>query len=331
MIATPGQLSRHAEFYHQLAQFTSAGIGLIAALQQLERQPPSAAYRERIGRILSELAHGCTFTEALRSVPGWLPAFDIALLQAGEESGQLDQCLRMLGDYYRNRATLVRRLLEGLAYPVALLHFAIFLLPFPTLFITGNVGSYLASTVGVLLPIYILVALVIYASQGQHGERWRALWEQIVNLVPVLRSGLRSLALARVAAALQALLMAGVTIVQAWMLAADASGSPALRKTVKSWLPQLEAGSTPSELVSASGMFPQLFVSQYAAGEMSGTLEQQLARLSTYYTEEGTGRLRAMAQWTPRIFYIAVVLMIAYRVVKFWTGYFDQINKVIGG
>ena len=32
MIVTPGQLSRRADFYHQLGQLTGAGLGLIQAL-----------------------------------------------------------------------------------------------------------------------------------------------------------------------------------------------------------------------------------------------------------------------------------------------------------
>ena len=39
LIVTPGQLSRRADFYHQLAQLTSAGLGLVQALEQIRRHP----------------------------------------------------------------------------------------------------------------------------------------------------------------------------------------------------------------------------------------------------------------------------------------------------
>ena len=55
-IFTPGQLNRRAEFYRQLAQYTSAGIGLIAALDQLQQHPPAPSYRRPLENLVKSLA-----------------------------------------------------------------------------------------------------------------------------------------------------------------------------------------------------------------------------------------------------------------------------------
>ncbi len=55
-IVTPGQFTQRAEFYHQLAQFTSAGIGVVPALEKIRRSPPARSFREPLQRILDELA-----------------------------------------------------------------------------------------------------------------------------------------------------------------------------------------------------------------------------------------------------------------------------------
>src|SRR5262249_37194969 len=144
---------------------------------------------------------------------------------------------------------LLREMLSRLMYPLFLFHFAIFIIPIAQLLTAGAVRAYLTQTVGVLLPLYAVVGTVAYAAQGKHGERWRALVETIVSGVPVLGQARRELALARLAAALEALLNAGVNIIEAWELAANASGSPALRRTVHRWRPRLEAGETPAELL----------------------------------------------------------------------------------
>lgn len=329
MPLTPGQIARRAEFYQQLAQLTSAGVGLINALGHMERHPPAAAYREPARRLISDLSAGATFAEALGRLGRWLPAFDLALLHAGEQSGRLDACFRLLADYYQEQARRTRQMLADLAYPVALLHFAIFIFPFPRLFISGDWFGYLTQTVGVLLPGYILLALLLYALQGRHGESWRAVIESVLHPVPVLGSARRCLALSRVAAALEALLSAGVTIIEAWDLAGAASGSPALRRTILAWRPRVNAGETPAEAVRASGFFPELFVSEYSAGELSGTLDETLKRLHRYYQEEGSRKLHAAAQWTPRLVYLLIVLAIAYKVISFWAGYFQQIQQVM--
>ena len=87
--------------------------------------------------------------------------------------------------------------------------------------------AYLRQTLGLLAPIYLVTALIIYAAQSRHGETWRASMESLLATVPVLGTARHYLALSRLAAALGALLSAGVTIIEAWDLAAAASGSPA--------------------------------------------------------------------------------------------------------
>jgi type IV pilus assembly protein PilC len=330
VIITPGQLSRRADFYHQLGQLTGAGLGLIQALEELKRHPPDRSYREPIGRLLEQIAGGATLTDGVQRCGHWLPAFDLALLQAGEHSGRLDACFRLLADYYTDRARLARQMIADLAYPVFLLHFAVFIFPFAQLFTSGNWAVYLGETVGVLIPLYVVAGLMIFAAQSRHGEAWRACVESFLHPVPVLGVARRYLALARLAAALEALLRAGVTIIQAWELAATASGSPALRRTVLGWRPLVDGGQTPAEAVNASGRFPELFAAQYATGEMSGQLDDTLGRLHAYYQEEGSRKLHAVSRWMPRAIYFCFVLMIAYRIIHFYTGYFNQVRDAGG-
>jgi type IV pilus assembly protein PilC len=330
IIITPRQLHQRAEFYHQLGQLTAAGIGLPAALEHLRRNPPSRSYAKPVGDVLQRLTQGYTFSESLRGLGSWLPEFDVALLQAGEHSGRLDNCLRLLADYYTDRARLARQLISDLAYPAFLFHFAIFILPFAQFFKTGNWVVYLAQTFGVLIPIYALVLAITYAAQSKHGETWRSWMESLCGMVPVLGKARRDLALARLASALEALLSAGVTIIEAWELGAAASGSPALCRTVLAWRPLVDAGQTPAEALRLSGKFPDLFANQYATGEVSGKLDETLKGLHRYYQEEGSRKLHALARWTPRGVYLLVMLMISYRVVRFWMDYFNQIGAAGG-
>ena len=208
---------------------------------------------------------------------------------------------------------------------------AIFLFPFAAFFLSGDWESYLARTVGILAPLYLLVFLVTYANQSSHGESWRALIERITNRIPLLGTARRNLALSRLAAALEALVAAGVRIVEAWEIAGVASGSPALRRAIARWKHGLEAGQTPAEVLRMTPYFPPLFADFYQTGEVSGDLDESLLRMQRYYQEEGSRKLHAFSQWTPRIFYLAIVFLIAWKVVSFWTGYYSNLGKVLGG
>ena len=259
LILLPSQLADRGELYHQFSQLINAGLGLLQAIETLRRNPPARSFRVPLSRWLDQLSQGATFGEALQSGGPWLPAFDVALLQAGEKSGRLPACFKLLGDYYQERARLLREMLSRLMYPLFLFHFAIFIMPIAQLFGAGSVRVYAQQTIGALLPLYALVFLVAYAAQGKHGERWRGFLERIGRALPVFGRARHELALARLAAALEALLNAGVNVIEAWELAASASGSPILRRTVRGWRAQLEAGAPPSEALRRSRQFPELF------------------------------------------------------------------------
>jgi type II secretory pathway component PulF len=329
IVITPGQLTRRAELYHQLAQLTAAGLPIMRSLEQLERHPPSRAFRTPLRQLHQEIAAGFTFTEAIAKTGNWISPFDIALLEAGERSGRLDACFRVLADYYTDRARMARQMIGDLAYPVFLFHFAILILPFAELFSSGNVLVYLLKTVGVLVPAYLVTAVIIYAVQSKHGETWRAIIEQILHPIPLLGSGRRELALSRLTMALEALINAGVSIVDAWELAGTVSGSPALRRAIHNWKPDVLAGQTPAEAVSASGIFPDMFENQYHSGEVSGKLDETLMRLRKYYQEEGSRKIHAVAQWTPRLIYLIIALFIAYRIVTFYSNMWRDVDSVL--
>lgn len=331
IVFTPGQLTRRAELYHQLGQLSVAGLPITNALEQLQRHPPSPAFREPLRLMLQEINAGRTFSEAMAGSGRWVSPFDLALVEAGERSGRLDTTFRTLADLYTERARLTKQMLGELAYPVFLLHFAVLIFAFVRYVGTWKIQSGLVVIAGVLIPIYALVVVLVYVSQSRHGEAWRSLYEKLLHGVPILGSGRRELALARLALALEALINAGVSIIEAWELAATVSGSAALRRTVHRFLPAVRAGQTPSEAVTACGMFPDLFANQYHAGEVSGKLDETLRRLHRYYQEEGSRKIHAVAQWTPRLIYLVIALSIAYFIINFWMKHFQNIGNVLDG
>jgi type II secretory pathway component PulF len=226
-------------------------------------------------------------------------------------------------------------MIMSLLYPVELIHFAavvfLIILPFAASQFHASLLLLFLRAALVLSPLYLGTAFLIYAMQSKHGEGWRSLIESLLRFVPVLGAGRRALALARLALALEALLNAGVNIIEAWTLAAEATASPALRRAVAAWQPAFAEGHTPAELVRASPQFPEIFGNFYASGEVSGKLDESLRRLHSYYQEEGTRKLEALAQWTPRVVYLVVALIIAIKIIQFYTGYFQQITNITNG
>ena len=335
LILTPGQFSQRAELYHQLSQLTSAGIGIIQALEQLQRNPPNRSFREPLRLQVEKIRKGGTFSESLLATSGWLPEFDISLIEAGERSGRLDESFRLLADYYHERARILKQTLSQLVYPAGLIHVAavVFLvvLPFASSQFNASLAWLFFLAALKLSPLYLAAAFLVYALQSRHNEHWRARVESALRYIPLLGKARHLLALGRLAQALEALISAGVNIIPAWELAGNACGSPALRRAIVAWRPQMDAGATPAVVVGNCPRFPEMFANYYRSGEVSGKLDDALKRLHRYYNEEGSRKLQNFAEWTPRLIYGIVAAIIGYKIVGFYSGYFDQISTITKG
>jgi type II secretory pathway component PulF len=328
IVITPRSLNQRAELYHQLGSMITAGVGLPQAIDELQRAPPAPSFRRPLAQINTHLQQGDSFAEALGRLRSWPPPFDVALIESGEKSGRLEASLKLLSNYYEERARLLRSVMSQLIWPVFTLHVAILVFPvslLQKLALDLDFWAFSWAKIKAMTPLYGIVFLFVYACQGARGEWWRAMLENATRLLPVLGAARRHLALARLAAALEALISAGVSIVNAWDIAADASGSPALRRAVRAWKPRVLGGATPAEALRACAEFPNMFRSLYATGELSGQLDDTLRRLYTHYQESGSRKLKAAAEWTPRLIYLGIMVAIAFSIISFWLGYFGNI------
>lgn len=333
LLLTPRALAQRGEFYYQLSSMIRAGLPLIGALQTLEKSPPAASYRKPIARMLAELKGRNNFTGALATLGDWLPVFDKALLEAGEQSGRLDECFRLLASYYEERAKLAREVIGQMIYPFCIVHFA--LLVFPVSLLVAAVlqdqwGPLLIEKAVAFGTLYGVAAALVLANSGARAEWWRATTEGILGVIPVLGRARQNLALARLAAALEALFSAGVGIVDSWELAARASGSPALAREVMKWRPQIEVEQkTPGEILASKGVFPTMFTSLYRTGEISGQLDDTLKRQHEYSRVEGHRQMQMFTRGLTTAIILAIMIAIGFQVVMFWVGYFNNISNVI--
>lgn len=332
ILVTPGRLDQQADFYHRLATLTAAGIGLLSSIQSIRGTPPASSWRRVLSEIERRLEQGTTFHESLQSHPDWFPKFDVALVEAGEVSGRLDQVFKLLSDYHESRARLARAIMGQMIYPLLVLHMAVFVFPtsvLGALVWKSDVAGFVTQKAMVLAPLYLVVAALVVLVQSGRRLGLETLFETVLHATPWLNRAHQELVLARLSAALEALINAGVTIVEAWTLAAAASGSPRMKRLVAGWQPRLAAGVTPAELVSESRVFPDMFASSYRTAEDAGKLDENLRRLHRLYQDAAMRRMQTLAEWVPRLLYLVIVLLVAWQIVSFYTDYFGQIADVM--
>jgi protein transport protein HofC len=329
---TPRRLAQFGEMYHQLAGMLTSGITLVQAAELLRDAPPSGAFRQHLCGVIADLKQGSSFAESVAARRGWMPAFDIALLDAGERSGRLDACCQRLSEYYQERARLVRSMMSDLAYPAFLVLLVVVVFPPSALTRLVTQGD-VAGFVGPKLALFALFAaaemVVLFLNHSGRSAGFRAGWEALLHAIPVFGRARRAMALARLSLALEALLNAGVDVLKSWELSAAASGSPALERATTQALRRMASGETPGEAIATTGVFPPKFLSVYRSGELSGRVDQSLQYLHKDFADESSRLFKRMAEWMPRLIFLLVAGLIGYYVVTFWTAYFGGMVDAI--
>ena len=354
-MVTPGNLARRAAFFEQLAATISAGVPLTRAIEMAGRSRSSGVPLRVVNVLIQYLHEGHTFTDAMQMVSGqkrgvdavlkpsrsyWLSDFDIALLSAGEESGRLDIAFRTLARYYATRAKIIRDTIAGMLVTLATLHVFLLICPLDYLigFVKGIIDGdpsqcapFLIEKVVAFGSLYGIVFFFILACQGNRGEKWRTLVENVFGIVPILRTALKYLALARLASALEALTNAGVPVVRSWELAAVASGSQKLKRHLSQWIPHLETGTTPAEMVNQIRYFPEMFQNLYNTAEVSGKLDETLVRLNSYFEQEGFRILQNFTRLFNAVIYCIVAGFVIHFIFSFYIGRFKQMDSILNG
>ncbi len=334
LITTPGTYLSLSEFYYQISTMLRAGLGMMAALETLELAPPSRAIGVHISPTLASMRRGLSLSESVRNIPGWLPSFDISLIEAAEKSGREEEVFRMLSEFYREQSRLYRMTLSGLLYPAVILHMAVLIFPpsmLTRLVWQSEVSPYVTQKLSVLIPIYAVSLAGLFFGQSNRGIWIRAVAERIIGIIPLLGAARSRLALARFSAALESLLSAGVYVPEAWRMAGESSGSPRLQKVVALFPSKIIAGFAPSELLPRYRVFPRLFTTLYCTGEKSGDIDGSLKRIYRHYEEEASNKFKAFADWVPRVVGFCLTIAIGWFIISFYLSYFASVSSVIDG
>ncbi|EDY18649.1 type II secretion system protein [Chthoniobacter flavus Ellin428] len=321
-------LREKQRLYHSLAQLVRQGIPFPAALNKLA---PGARgdTRRLIEAARKSLASGHTVGEAFTAMPSVVSSLESAVVSAVEKSGQLDRGLRDLSEYFAALDKARRDFVMRCAYPVFMLHFGILLLNAPTLF-TQSAAAYGRQVGTAFLFVYACVAVIAFAAPLlRDAGAVSAGIDRLLILFPILGQIRRSFALSRFCTVYGLQLDAGINVIDSVITAGRSSRSGLVRSAVDSAVPNIRGGSQVGPLLAASGAFPSDMAQALIVGEETGSLDDELQRLSMEFRDRALVALAAFTEWLPRLIYIGVVLYMGWKIVSFYQGYYGQIEKML--
>ena len=313
-----------AYWYLQLAQNLDSGLALAAALRAT-KGPPA----EDLEKMARWIDGGGTVGQAFERAKDWIEVSERAFLVAAATSARLPMALHRLSARHLSLRKSQLKLLMKCAYPVFVFNFALIVLPIiQTLGAPGGLTAknYLARLMVCAVPVWLLEAAVVVLVAQKNPMA-----SQVLDRMPLIGRYRAAQALADFTLTLGNLLDAGVIIGEAWLIASQASHSPALRQAGLEIQTTILKGEPPGLQLHRFPCFPTEYVGLYRTGEISGQLDDNL-RLLTAQSHESADRMIevSMRVYTGILFGI-VAAIVAWAALSFWIGYWGQITSLLPG
>lgn len=283
-----------------------AGLSITEAFRILAAQTPNQKLKKMVEAIGREVDKGTTLADTLTKFPELMPAIYVKMLASGEVSGKLDESLSEIVKQMKKNKELNSKVRGAMIYPIVVLtavagvgvEMVVFVLPklldlfnemnaqlpLPTRILIA-VSSFLINYgIWVVIAVIILIAAFIYLKKK---PKVRSALDAAILKLPIFGKISRQLNLARFTLTLSSLSKSAIPIIEALEITADVLSNVHYKNAVLEASKNVKTGVTISDsLEFYPKLFPPLATQMIMVGERSGTTEDLLNELSTYYNEE---------------------------------------------
>ena len=289
----------------QIAGLVSSGLPLERALTSLTDEAQDEAQRILVATLRSEVNGGATFAKALSQHPREFSGIYVAVIGAGEQSGNLGLVLERLADDLEEQQALKAKLIGAALYPAIVTLVAIVIVMFLLGYVVPQVANVFAGSKRALPLLTIimlglgnfvrdygwlmLIAIIIVAicarlmwASSTFREKFDAFWLTL----PVLGRLSCGYNAARFASTLAMLAQAGVPILKALQAAADTLSNRAMRADALQALVLVREGAPLASALAQKKRFPALLAMFARLGEQTGQLPVMLGRAAKQLSTE---------------------------------------------
>jgi type IV pilus assembly protein PilC len=335
-------------FARSMARTLEAGVDIRKALQTASRQSPDSRLPPAVEQASKSIQNGRTLAEALKEQGDLFPPLFRDLVNVGEQTGNVPEVFAALAKYYDARIAQVRDLRSAAAWPVIQLIAAICIIGL-LIFILGilppgpdgkpfNVtGLGLYGSTGALIWVGGWAGL---AAAGFFAWKWvrnslsgQAFLDPMLLSLPVLGHCMRSFAISRFSWCFALTQQAGMSIRPSLDCSLRATSNGAFVMAEPIIWQELAEGESLTDALAASKLFTTEYLQVVATAEETGTVPEQLDRLSHLFEEDARrsmSRLTSALSATVWFFTAGVVVFFIFRIAMIYVGMLnDAVNQVI--
>lgn len=293
-------------YCRQFATLIRAGISVLDATRILIQQTESKQLKQTLKEVEADIITGKSYSEAVERQPDVFPSLFVHMVRAGEATGEFDNTLDQLANYYEKQNRLQKKVQSAMAYPTLL--FFVILVVALLLLVTvipslssslTNMGIELPKITVIVMTIsewilqywwigFILIALCIgvFLYLYKNEKKFAYYFHVMLLKMPIFGKVLQKTAIARMTQTLASLFAGSIPVLQSLSIVEKVVGNPVMGEVLNEARKSLEQGKPLSEPLKKSWVFPPFVSHMTAIGEQTGQLDEMLGKIAEFYEED---------------------------------------------
>tara|TARA_B100002049_G_scaffold48296_1_gene33836 strand:- start:1033 stop:2280 length:1248 start_codon:yes stop_codon:yes gene_type:complete len=321
-------------FTRQLATMFSAGLTIERSVQGLAADERHPRLKKVLNKVVQNVRQGLNLSASFQLHPGVFNNLYIAMIKAGEISGNLDEILDHLATYLENIDDTRRKVRSAMTYPIFMLIFmatmitAMFIWIIPKFSdVYAQLGSKLPKATQTLVSLsewvssnfgsilffsFIIIVSIWMIAKTRKGGFFI---DSLILKLPVFGSLNKQAILNKFCKTFGILVGAGVPVLESTLLLSKVVDNRVFEEATLDASKDIREGYNISTALRRTEVFPSIMLQLTSTGEETGELGDLLDRASDYYYKQVNVLVDRMTTLIEPLLILAVGVVIAIMVV----------------
>lgn len=337
-----------ALFASKMSALVDAGVPILRSLELMRTQQRTSKFRRALTGITQQVNQGDSLGNSMRRFPDVFDNLSIAMVEAGEAGGVLNETLQRLARLLEENAKLQNQIRGALGYPVIVLVISIFVFLGMTIFLIPafanifdqlgselppftqmmvNLSSLLRSSFSVALVGFLLVSAYLF-SRYYASPFGRRQVDALMLKLPLFGDLLQKTTTAQFCRTMSSLSRAGVPILMSLDIVRETSTNRVIGDAIVASKTEVSEGIPLSAALAMKNVFPDMAISMLAIGEETGEMDAMLSKVADFYEDEIAATVKALTSMLEPIMIVIVGFIVGSVLLAMYLPMFTVFENI---
>lgn len=321
----------------QLSTYIKSGIPLADSVKILSKQLGKKGSEKKLFEsLIYELTMGNSFSEAMKKQKGVFPPLLINMLKAAEATGELEETLDEMVNYYTEMDKTKKAMISAMTYPAIISLFAGGVIVFIVLYIipkftaiydqigakvTGitvyviMVSDFLQANIAKLV-LGLVLAVILFIFSYKKIKSFRAMIQTILMKTPVVSKVVIYNELTIFTKTFASLLRNNVFITDSMDILSQITNNEIYRKIMYKTISNIAKGEKISESFKDHWAIPEVAYYMIVTGESTGELPAMMEKVSVFYQQEHRNIIGTLKSFIEPVMIVGLAISVGTIIIS---------------